>query len=462
MKKVLLALIIVFTVMVAHGQTNAQFIAGGHNHSLFVCKDSTAWSCGGNFSGDLGNGCSSGNTSSPLIINSLTGIISVGAGDDHSVFLKSDGTAWACGQNQNGQLGDGNTDTTCLLVQVNITAISAISICANESVFLKNDSTVWACGPIFDTIPIQVNGLPKIVAVSAGDDFSLFLESNGTVWSFGLNSYGQLGDGTTIFKSTPVQIPSLSGIIAIAAGGEHSLFLKSNGTVWACGLNSSGQLGDGTTISKLTPVQISSLLGIISIAAGGEHSLFLKNNGTVWACGYNLDGELGDGTTVNKSIPVQINSLSNILSIAAGGSSYQSFFVKNNGTVWACGLADNGQLGIGIQNNSPHPSPTQVTIPCSVSSTQEYLGENSISIYPNPFSTQATLQTDIPLHNATLTIYNSFGQEVTQSVIPSGARNLTITRDGLPSGIYFYKVTEDKGQGASEVIATGKLIITDK
>ncbi|MBI3502069.1 MAG: T9SS type A sorting domain-containing protein [Bacteroidetes bacterium] len=88
--------------------------------------------------------------------------------------------------------------------------------------------------------------------------------------------------------------------------------------------------------------------------------------------------------------------------------------------------------------------------------------ETEFSISPNPFSTQATLQTNTPLHNATLTVYNCYGQEVTQSVIPSGARNLTITRDGLPCGIYFYKVTEDKGQGTSEVITTGKLIITDK
>ncbi|MBI3502071.1 MAG: T9SS type A sorting domain-containing protein [Bacteroidetes bacterium] len=91
-----------------------------------------------------------------------------------------------------------------------------------------------------------------------------------------------------------------------------------------------------------------------------------------------------------------------------------------------------------------------------------YGSQKSFSVSPNPFSTSTTLQTNTPLHNATLTVYNCYGQEVTQSVIPSGARNLTITRDGLPSGIYFYKVTEDKGQGASEAIATGKLVITDK
>ncbi|MBI3502070.1 MAG: T9SS type A sorting domain-containing protein [Bacteroidetes bacterium] len=108
-----------------------------------------------------------------------------------------------------------------------------------------------------------------------------------------------------------------------------------------------------------------------------------------------------------------------------------------------------------------------VSCPNNVSQLFE---QRAITISPNPFSTQTVLQSENPLHNATLTLYNCYGQEVTQSVIPStpqsgatvGQRNLTITRDGLPSGIYFYKVTEDKGQGASEAIATGKLIITDK
>ena len=74
------------------------------------------------------------------------------------------------------------------------------------------------------------------------------------MWASGLNTYGQLGDGTTVNKSTPVQV--MSGAIAVACGGRHSLFLKSDGSVWASGLNNYGQLGDGTTGSKSTPVQV--------------------------------------------------------------------------------------------------------------------------------------------------------------------------------------------------------------
>ncbi|MBI3502072.1 MAG: T9SS type A sorting domain-containing protein [Bacteroidetes bacterium] len=87
--------------------------------------------------------------------------------------------------------------------------------------------------------------------------------------------------------------------------------------------------------------------------------------------------------------------------------------------------------------------------------------QQTVSLFPNPFSTSTTLQTNTPLHNATLTVYNCYGQEV-KSVVISHQSSVVIERGNLASGIYFYKVTEDKGQGANEVIATGKLIITDK
>ncbi|MBI3500232.1 MAG: T9SS type A sorting domain-containing protein [Bacteroidetes bacterium] len=136
----------------------------------------------------------------------------------------------------------------------------------------------------------------------------------------------------------------------------------------------------------------------------------------MWACGYNQSGELGDGTTIDKYIPIKVLGLCN-----------------------------------------------------DVNSVSTSVNSIDIIFFPNPFSTQTTLQTNTPLHNATLTVYNSFGQEVTQSVIPSGARNLTITRDGLPSGIYFLRLTalslpSSSGggtQGGGGEVFTGKLVITD-
>jgi alpha-tubulin suppressor-like RCC1 family protein len=199
----------------------------------------------------------------------------VSGGADHSLFLKNDGTVWACGSNGFGQLGDGTYTSS--------------------------------------STPIQVSSLTGITSMAAGVGFSLFVKNDGTVWACGCNFSGQLGDGTITGKLTPVLVSSITGITIVAAGGNHSLFLKNNGMVWACGSNSNGQLGDGTNIDKTTPVQVNSLVGITAAAIGWNHSLFLKNDGTMWACGSNSYGQLGDSTTIDKTQPIQVSGLCTII-----------------------------------------------------------------------------------------------------------------------------------------------------
>ncbi|KFA91072.1 RCC1 repeat- and reductase domain-containing protein, partial [Archangium violaceum Cb vi76] len=77
----------------------------------------------------------------------------------------------------------------------------------------------------------------------------------------------------------------LSGVVAVAAGYGHSLAVRSDGTVWSWGYNSEGQLGDGTTNNRTTPVQVSGLSGVVSVAAGRFHALAVRSDGSVWAWG---------------------------------------------------------------------------------------------------------------------------------------------------------------------------------
>ncbi|HOV28203.1 MAG TPA: hypothetical protein PK566_17840 [Pseudobacteroides sp.] len=156
--------------------------------------------------------------------------VSLAAGENYSLQVKSDGTVWAWGYNARGQLGDETT--------------------------------------IDKTASRQVKDLKDIVAVAAGESHSLALRSDGTVWAWGYNGSGQLGDGTTKSSNIPIQVKDLRDIKAIAAGRSHSLALRSDGTVWAWGYNGSGQLGDGTTKSSNTPIQVKDLRDIKAIAAG--------------------------------------------------------------------------------------------------------------------------------------------------------------------------------------------------
>ena len=128
----------------------------------------------------------------------------------HTMILNTDGSLWACGRNNYGQLGDGTT---------------------------SNCST-----------PKQI--MTGVAAVSAGGYHTMILKTDGSLWACGYNYYGSLGDGTTTNCSTPKQI--MTGVAAVATGYYHTMILKTDGLLWACGNNGSGQLGDGTTTNKST------------------------------------------------------------------------------------------------------------------------------------------------------------------------------------------------------------------
>jgi len=286
----------------------------------------------------------------------------------HSLFLKSDGSLWALGDNHNGQLGDGSTDNSNyntnrpeLIVATNVTAIAAGFY---HSLFLKSGGSLWVMGDNFygelgDGTFNNTNRPEQIVAtnvtaIATGDFHSLFIKSDGSLWAMGNNSNGQLGDGTTdngnFYTNRPEQIVS-TNVTAIAAGGNHSLFLKSDGSLWAMGDNGYGGLGDGTFISTNRPEQILAS-NVTAIAVGYDHSLFLKSDGSLWVMGYNINGQLGDGTFNNTNRPEQIVG-SNVTAIAAG--EYHSLFLKNDGSLWAMGNNSNGQLGDGTYNSTNRP-----------------------------------------------------------------------------------------------------------
>ena len=186
----------------------------------------------------------------------------------HSLVVNN-GTAWAWGSDQSGQLGNGDT---------------------------ADSST-----------PLAVAGLDDVIAIASGGAHSLAVTADGSVWSWGANSSGQLGNGTNADSVVPREIPGLSGIIAVAAGENHSLALGTDGTVWAWGENSSGQLGDGTTVNSNIPRQVEELAEIVAISAGKLHSMALARDGTLWSWGGNYNGQLGDGTVADSTRPVRLD-----------------------------------------------------------------------------------------------------------------------------------------------------------
>jgi alpha-tubulin suppressor-like RCC1 family protein/uncharacterized membrane protein len=142
---------------------------------------------------------------------------------------------------------------------------------------------------------------------------------------WGDNTYGQLGNGSVATSSlTPVSVTGLgSEVTALTSGRYHTCALLGNGTVKCWGLNSSGQLGNGTNTNSSTPVTVSSLSGVIEIASGvSVHTCAVLNTGNVKCWGDNSTGNLGNGNNTNSSTPVSASIVtSTVTKLALGGSS---------------------------------------------------------------------------------------------------------------------------------------------
>jgi alpha-tubulin suppressor-like RCC1 family protein len=296
-----------------------------------------------------------------------------------AVMADTLGTPLAWGANEFGQLGDSTGINRLTPVSVSgLSTATAISAGGNDgaadesdpgshSLALAADGAVFAWGLndygqlgdgtiTSSSTAVLVSDVTAITAVAAGGYHSLALTSTNTVLAWGRNDYGQLGDNTNDSSNTAVPASGLTDVTAVAAGSYHSVALTSDGTIWAWGDNFYGQLGFDPDVAweSTTPVevQLPGDIHAVAIAAGGLHSLALASDGTVWAWGYNLDGQLGDGTTTDSYEPVQVTGLgdADILAIAAGA--YHSLALDDGGTVWAWGLNGDGQLGNGSTNSS--------------------------------------------------------------------------------------------------------------
>ena len=283
----------------------------------------------------------------------LTGFVSEGWGQNHTLFIKTDGSLWAMGRNNFGQLGDGTTTDRNSSVQIESRGVTSFAVGLNHSLYVK-DGALYSMGQntygqLGDGTTTDRNSSVQIVSdgvskVAAGIGHSIFIKSDGSLWAMGANNFGQLGDGTMDNSPTPIEIES-SEVTAIAAGGQHTLYLKSDGSLHAMGYNADGQLGNGTTTDSSTPIEVEQM-DVTSIAAGSIHSLYLKSDGSLWAMGANAYGQLGDGNTTGRSNPIQVVD-SNVTSIDAAGNA--SYFIKNNDSFWAMGDNRYGQLGKNIE-----------------------------------------------------------------------------------------------------------------
>jgi len=300
-----------------------QQVSAASGFTLATKSNGTLWSWGSPYLGSLGLG---NNTyySSPKQVGALTNWLFAAAGQYNSGFcIKTDGTLWSWGQNNQGQLGLGN---------------------------VTNYSS-----------PKQVGSLTNWSKISTGSYFIVSVKTDGTMWSWGYNNVGQLGLGNTTSYSSPKQIGALTTWSAISAAGVGSwcLALKTDGTLWSWGVNTYGGLGLGNTTSYSSPKQIGALTTWSTPAAGQYWGMAVTTSGALWSWGYNISGQLGLGNTTYFSSPKQVGTLTTWSKVAA--TFRTAYAIKTDGTLWDWGYNSYGELGNGTSGNSTHTSsPAQV------------------------------------------------------------------------------------------------------
>jgi alpha-tubulin suppressor-like RCC1 family protein len=279
------------------------------------------------------------------------------------------------GWGRHGQLGDGTDGESAVPVEVQgLGDVKAVSTSEANDLALLEDGTVMSWGgedhqgELGDgstgesDVPVPVTGLTGVIAISAGDTGDLALLSDGRVMAWGANDTGQLANGTTSGESTvPVEVPGLSEVTAISTNGFDSLALLKNETVMAWGANPRdvlGKTGEGTKGGPPQPVP--GLSGVKAIATYGSldsfTSLALLSDGKVVAWGENRDGSLGDGTSTGPEKGAEGEPFSTapveVQGLTEVTAIAPGLALRRNGTVMAWGANGNGQLGDGT-NTGP-------------------------------------------------------------------------------------------------------------
>jgi prepilin-type N-terminal cleavage/methylation domain-containing protein len=369
-------------------------VAAGENHTIALASDGKLYAWGSNYVNQLGDGTDVDRESPDLVDMSgvLEGktITQIVAGAEHNLVLASDGTVYGWGTNFAGHLGDGSTTDRATPVAVNMSGVLAgktitqIAAGYSFSLALASDGTLYSWGSNSGELgdgtttdrsnPVAVNmsGVlsgKTITQIGAGGQHAIALASDGTVYSWGRNTYGQLGDGTTTTRLSPVAV-STSGVLSgktvsgiSAYNSYHSMVFTTEGLAYAWGRNDNSQIGDNSSTNRTSPVAVNAagvLSGetIASVTALNGHSFAAASDSTAYTWGGNFNGELFDGTTTDRAVPVAVSmagALSGKTITQITGQSGFSLVLTSDGSLYAAGYNGEGQLGDGTTTDRDDP-----------------------------------------------------------------------------------------------------------
>jgi alpha-tubulin suppressor-like RCC1 family protein len=318
--------------------------------------------------------------------------------------------AFAWGDNSSGELGNGTSGSTsatpvavALPAGVTAAALAAAggqgdpalngfagyAIGSNGRLYSWGDNSSGELGNGTSGGTTDVPGLVSLpagvtpTAISAAQGIGYALGSDATVYAWGDNTYGALGAGTIGGTSaTPAAVALPTGVTptAIAGGYESGYAIGSDGHLYAWGDNFYGELGNGESPTDSgTPVVVSLPSGVTpeAVAGGAGTGYAIGSDGKVYAWGLNASGQLGNGETTNSSTPVVVSLPSGVTPTAIAGAGGFAYAIGSDGHLYAWGNDSGGQLGNDSTTNSA--TPVVVQLPAGV--TPKAISGNFFSGY---------------------------------------------------------------------------------
>ena len=416
----------------------------------------------------------------------MTGFSQVEASNAFGCALKTGGTVWCWGHADLGKLGNGRQGPVWSPQQVTgVSGVTQIALGSGFGCALKSTGIVvcWGNGTSGETGSesdtewrealewLPVYNLTGVSQITAGHKHACGLKTNGTIWCWGLNTWGNLGNGNTTNQKyrvaaasgittatqimasesatcallsdqtvrcwgegialgygstsnslTPVQPTGLTGVTKLLdANGDTMCAIKTDTTLWCWGKNNNGQLGIGNTTNQLTPVQVSSLSGVASGSASVNHTCVLLSDGTPRCWGWNPYRQLGNGTVVNSTVPTAVTGVTGVAQLSSGEG--QTCAVLQVGTIKCWGGNSQGELGNG--NNIERTVPVFVlssfsllATPASVTATATASTLKSINVSWGAVANA---------NSYTVKLYDSAGTTVLGTQTGLSATSTTIT-----------------------------------
>ena len=302
----------------------------GYNWHMAIKTDGTLWSWGYNGYGGLGQNAGPGGGilqySSPVQIPGTTWN-KVAISQRHFLAIKTDGTLWTAGSNQMGELGQnkadvsgGDTTDNSYSSPIQIPGTwTDVGTGTNRSYGIKSDGTAWSWGrndnggPLGQnnntqySSPTQIHGggTNWVRFATSGDGAMQAIKTDGTLWGWGRGGFA-FNSPTNVARSSPTQMPGTTWS-QVSSSYSSVWATKTDGTLWAWGNNPDGQLGQNNRTQYSSPVQIPGTTWAVP-RAGLNFCFFRTTGNALFAVGKGSKGQRGDNSTNSISSPVIIGS----------------------------------------------------------------------------------------------------------------------------------------------------------